>query len=60
MRMARGHLDSPAVTRRYHRVTRCVHRASVLGEGLDDRKPGIEDRLEQLALGGPTPRMRLV
>jgi hypothetical protein len=49
MTIARAHLVDPAVTRWYHCVTRCVRRAFLLGEGPDDRKLGIENRLEQLA-----------
>ncbi len=49
MTIARGHLVDPAVTRWYHCVTRCVRRASLLGEEGCDRKDWIERRLEELA-----------
>jgi hypothetical protein len=35
MTMARAHLVDPAVTRWYHCITRCVRRASLLGESPD-------------------------
>ena len=41
MTIARARLVDPAVTRWYHRVTCCVRRAFLLGEGPDDRKLGI-------------------
>ena len=47
--IARAHLVDPAVTRWYHCVTRCVHRAFLLGEGANDRKVWIETRLRELA-----------
>ena len=34
MTIARAHLVDPTVTRWYHRVTRCVRRAFLLGEGM--------------------------
>ncbi|MGA7496241.1 MAG: transposase [Isosphaeraceae bacterium] len=49
MTIARAHLVDPSVTRWYHRVTRCVRRAFLLGEGMHDRKGWIEHRLEELA-----------
>ena len=49
MTIARAHLVDAAVTRWYHCVTRCMRRALLLGQGPDDRKLGIENRLEQLA-----------
>ena len=49
MTMARAHLVDPSVTRWYHCVTRCVRRAFLLGEGPDDRKEWIENRLQELA-----------
>jgi Transposase IS200 like len=47
--IARAHLIDPAVTRWYHCVTRCVRRAFLLGEGLNDRKQWIDKRIEELA-----------
>ncbi len=38
MTMARAHLVDVSVTRWYHRVTRCVRRAFLPGEGPFDRK----------------------
>jgi hypothetical protein len=49
MTIARAHLVDPAVTRWYHCVTRCVRRAFLLGEGPDDRKLWIDQRLGELA-----------
>jgi hypothetical protein len=49
MTIARAHLFDAAVTRWHHCVTRCVCRAFLLGEGPDDPRLGIEDRLEQFA-----------
>jgi hypothetical protein len=49
MRIARAHLVDPAATRWYYCVTRCVRGALLVGEGPEDRKLGIENRLEQLA-----------
>ena len=49
MAIARAHLVNPALARWYHCVTRCVRRAFVLGEGHDDRKGWIEQRLQELA-----------
>jgi hypothetical protein len=49
MAIARAHLVDPAVTRWYHCITRCVRRAFLLGEGGDDRKLWIDQRLQELA-----------
>jgi REP element-mobilizing transposase RayT len=49
MTMARAHLVDVSLTRWYHCVTRCVRRASLLGEGPENRKEWIERRLEELA-----------
>jgi hypothetical protein len=49
MMIARSQLIDPTVTRWYHCVSRCVRRAFLLGEGLDDRKKWVESRLEELA-----------
>ena len=49
MTIARAHLIDPSVTRWYHCVTRCVRRAFLLGEGLNDRKQWIDERIEELA-----------
>ena len=49
MTIARAQLVDPAITRWYHCVTRCVRRACLLGEGADDRKLWIENRLQELA-----------
>ena len=48
MTIARAHLVDPAVTRWYHRMTRCA-RAFLFGEGSLDRMGWIEHRLEELA-----------
>ena len=49
MTIARAHLIDASVTRWYHCVTRCVRRAFLLGEGPNDRKVRIDDRLRELA-----------
>jgi hypothetical protein len=49
MTIARSQLIDPSVTRWYHCVSRCVRRAFLLGEGPDDRKKWVENRLEELA-----------
>src|SRR5262245_52643115 len=49
MTIARAHLVDPTVSRWYHCVTRCVRRAFLLGEGPNDRKLWIENRLRELA-----------
>jgi hypothetical protein len=49
MTIARAHLIDPPVTRWYHCITRCVRRAFLLGEGPQDRKLWIENRLRELA-----------
>ena len=48
MAIARAHFVNPALARWYHCVTRCVRRAFLLGEGRDDRKGWIEQRLAEL------------
>jgi hypothetical protein len=49
MAIARAHLVNPALARWYHCISRCVRRAFLLGEGQDNRKGWIEQRLEYLA-----------
>ena len=49
MTIARAHLIDPSLTRRYHCVTRCVRRASLLAEGASDRQAWIDNRLQELA-----------
>ncbi len=49
MTMARARLVDPAVTRWYHCITRCVRRAFLLGEGPNDRKAWIHNRLRELS-----------
>jgi len=49
MAIARAHLVDLSVTRWYHCITRCVRRASLLGEGPSDRKLWIDNRLRELA-----------
>jgi hypothetical protein len=49
MAIARAHLVDLSVTRWYHCVTRCVRRAFLLGEGGEDRKLWIDNRLRELA-----------
>ena len=47
MTIARAHLVDPLVCRWYHCVTRCVRRAFLLGEGANNRKTWIENRLRE-------------
>ena len=49
MAIARPHLVDLSVTRWYHCVTRCVRRAFLLGEGANDRKVWVHNRLHELA-----------
>jgi hypothetical protein len=49
MTIARAHLVDPLVCRWYHCTTRCVRRAFLLGEGDNDLKTWIENRLRELA-----------
>ena len=49
MAIARAQLVDLSLTRWYHCVTRCVRRASLLGEGDHDRKEWLENRLEELS-----------
>jgi hypothetical protein len=49
MTIARSRLIDASVARWYHCVSRCVRRAFLLGEGPDDRKKWVENRLEELA-----------
>jgi REP element-mobilizing transposase RayT len=49
MTIARAQLVDTSLTRWYHCVTRCVRRAFLLGEGGNNRKEWIENRLEELA-----------
>ena len=49
MTIARGQLVDPNMTRWYHCVSRCVRRAFLLGEGDDNRRLWLENRLKELA-----------
>ncbi len=48
MTMARRFLVDSSVTPYYHCISRCVRRAFLCGEGHEDRKQWIEDRLQEL------------
>jgi len=48
MAIARARLIDLSVARWYHCVTRCVRRASLLGEGEVDRRDWLETRLSEL------------
>ena len=48
MTMARAHLVDVSLARWYHCVTRSVRRAFLLGEGDQNRKKWLENRLEEL------------
>jgi hypothetical protein len=49
MTIARAQLVDTTLTRWYHCISRCVRRAFLLGEGEQDRKQWIEQRLQELA-----------
>jgi REP element-mobilizing transposase RayT len=49
MTVARSQLVDLTITRWYHCISRCVRRAFLLGEGDQDRKQWIDDRLRELA-----------
>ena len=49
MAIARARLVDLSVARWYHCISRCVRRASLLGEGPVNRKAWIEHRLEELS-----------
>ena len=49
MTIARTQLVDASLTRWYHCVTRCVRRAFLLGEGDQNRREWIDNRLEELA-----------
>jgi hypothetical protein len=56
MTIARAQLVDVSLARWYHCITRCVRRAFLLGEGDDNRKEWLENRLQELAGGlGPPP-----
>jgi hypothetical protein len=45
---ARKEIVDPQVTRPYHCISKCVRGGFLLGEGLENRKQWIEDRLQLL------------
>ena len=49
MTIARAQLVNTSLTRWYHRVTRCVRRAFLIGERDNNRKEWLANRLEELA-----------
>ena len=52
MTTARNRLVDPAITRWYHCISRCVRRASLLGDeygGLVNRKAWLQNRIEELS-----------
>ena len=49
MAIARAKLVDVSVARWYHCISRCVRTAFLLGEGDDDRREWLENRLEELA-----------
>jgi REP element-mobilizing transposase RayT len=49
MTTARKNIVDVSVTRWYHCLSRCVRGGYLMGEGYDDRKQWIEDRLKLLA-----------
>ena len=55
MAIARSKLVDVSVARWYHCASRCVRKAFLLGEGDDDRRVWLENRLEELAISSPWP-----
>ena len=49
MTIARAQLVDLSLARWYHCITRCVRRAFLLGEGDDNRKEWLDNRLQELA-----------
>jgi putative transposase len=49
MTIARAQLVDVSLARWYHCVTRCVRRAFLLGEGDQNRKEWLQNRIEELA-----------
>ena len=49
MTTARGSLVDSTITPYYHCISRCVRRAFLCGEGSEDRKQWVEDRLQELS-----------
>jgi hypothetical protein len=49
MTIARAKLVDVSLSRWYHPISRCVRTAFLLGEGDDDRREWLENRLEELA-----------
>jgi hypothetical protein len=49
MTIARRHLIDVSVTRWYHRISRCVRGALLLGGGSFNREEWPETRIEELA-----------
>jgi hypothetical protein len=49
MAIARAKLVDVSFARWYHCISRCVRMAFLLGEGDDDRREWLENRLEELA-----------
>ena len=49
MAIARAKLVDVSVARWYHCRSRCVRKAFLLGEGDNDRREWLENRLEELA-----------
>ena len=49
MAIARAQLVDVTLTRWYHCITRCVRRAFLLGEGDENRREWLQNRLEKLA-----------
>ena len=51
MAIARSKLVDVSVARWYHRVSRCVRKAFLLGEGDGNREKWLENRLDNKAEG---------
>jgi hypothetical protein len=55
MTVARSKFVDTSVTRYYHCISRCVRRAFLRGEGFENRKQWIEDRLIRRRRPGESP-----
>jgi REP element-mobilizing transposase RayT len=47
--IARAKLVDVSLARSYHCISRCIRKAFLLGQGDDDRRAWLENRLEELA-----------
>jgi hypothetical protein len=50
MTTVRKEIVDPTLTRLYHCISKCVHGGFLLGQGFENRKQWIEDRLQVLCM----------